>query len=158
MKPIFTIVMLALAATTVQAHEHHAPHKGTLVELGEEFSHMEIVLDPASGKITAYALDGEAEKAVRLKQAEIVIKITGVKDLPSITLKAKASALTGESVGDSSEFTAQSDQLKNVKEFDAVVSDVTIKGKQFKDVKFNFPKGNEDAEDKKKDDGGGMGK
>ena len=79
MKPIFTIVMLALAATTVQAHEHHAPHKGTLVELGEEFSHLEIVLDPASGKITAYALDGEAEKAVRLKQAEIVLKITGVK-------------------------------------------------------------------------------
>ena len=40
----------------------------------------------------------------------------------------------------------------------SVVSDVTMKGKQFKDVKFNFPKGNEDAEDKKKDDGGGMGK
>ena len=159
MKHIFSILALTLIAFQVGAHEHHPPHKGTLVELGEEFAHLELVLDAATGKLTAYALDGEAEKSVRLKQKEIEITITGIKELPSITLKAKASALTGETDGDTSEFTAQSDKLKNVKEFDGVVVDVTIKGKQFKAVKFNFPKGNEEAEEKKADDGGGgMGK
>jgi hypothetical protein len=151
------VLVFATIAVPALAHEHHPPHKGTLVELGEEFAHLELVLDPATGKLTAYGLDGEAEKAMRLKQKEIEIKITGIKDLPSIKLKAKANALTGETEGDTSEFTAQSDKLKNVKEFDGVVIDVTIKGTQFKDVKFNFPKGNEGPEEKK-DEGGGMGK
>jgi hypothetical protein len=159
----FLMAMLVLVLATIglraSAHEHHPPHKGTLVELGEEFAHLELVLDPATGQLTAYALDGEAEKYVRLKQKDIEIKITGVKDLPSITLKAKASMVSGEKEGDTSEFAAQSDKLNGVKEFDGVVSDVTIKGKQFKDVKFNFPKGNEEPEEKKKDEGGGqMGK
>ena len=116
------LVAIGVIAGQTQAHEHHPPHKGTLIELGEEFAHLEMVLDPATGKITVYGLDGEAEKAMRLKQKEIEITITGVKDLPSITLKAKANALSGEKPeGDTSEFTAQSDKLKNVKEFDGVV-------------------------------------
>src|SRR5690349_11141156 len=111
-------VLLLLFGTAAVAHEHHPPHKGTLIEFGEEFAHLELVLDAATGKLTAYALDGEAEKAVRVKQATIEIKITGIKDLPSITLKAQANDLSGEKVGDTSEFAATSDKLKNVKEFD----------------------------------------
>ena len=137
---LLTLLFVSLQAS---AHEHHPPHKGTLVEFGEEFAHLELVLDPATGKLTAYALDGEAEKAVRLKQTEIVIEITGVKDLPSITLKAQGSALSDEKPGDTSEFNATSDKLKDVKNFDGVVKALTIRGKDFKDVKFNFPKGNE---------------
>jgi hypothetical protein len=151
-------VLLLLFGTTAVAHEHHPPHKGTLIEFGEEFAHLELVLDPATGKLTAYALDGEAEKAVRIKQGTIEIKITGIKDLPSITLKAQSNALTGEKEGDTSEFSATSDRLKNVKEFDGVVAALTIRGKEFKDVKFNFPKGNEEGEEKKDEGGGAMGK
>ena len=146
---VIACILAANTASTAFAHEHHAPHKGTLVEFGEEFAHLEIVLD-ATGKLSAYALDGEAEKAVRLKQAEIVIAIIGVKGLDSITLKAQASPLSGETVGDSSEFAAQSDSLKGVTQFDGVVKDITTRGTNFKDVKFNFPKGNEDAEGSKK--------
>ena len=80
---LLTVLFVALQAS---AHEHHPPHKGTLVEFGEEFAHLELVLDPATGKLTAYALDGEAEKAVRLKQTEIVVEtapdnaiVTGLK-------------------------------------------------------------------------------
>ena len=168
----YAIAMLMLFGAIgleARAHEHHPPHKGTLVEFGEEFAHLELVFDPASGKLTAYALDGEAEKAVRIKQATIEIKIGSVtwgsgapttKDagLSSITLKAQANPLSGEKEGDTSEFSVTSDKLKNVKEFDGVVTVLTIKGKEFKDVKFNFPKGNEDGDEKKKDDGGAMGK
>jgi hypothetical protein len=139
------VVLLTLLFVSLQAsaHEHNPPHKGTLVVFGKEFAHLELVLDAATGKLTAYALDGEAEKAVRLKQSEIVIEIKGVKDLTSVTLKAQGSELSGEKPGDTSEFSATDAKLKGVKEFDGVVKALNIRGTDFKDEKFNFPKGNE---------------
>jgi hypothetical protein len=138
---------LVLAATTMGGeHEHKAPHHGTLVVFGEEFAHVELVLDKKTGKLTAYVLDGEAEKAVRIKQNEIEVKINKIeKKGADVTLKLKGAAnvLTGEKEGDTSEFSAQSDDLKDVKKFEAVVGAITIKGKDFKDTKFKFPEGNE---------------
>lgn len=123
-------------------HEHHAPHGGTLVEFGEEFAHFEIVLDAATGELTAYALDGEAEKSIALTQAEIEIEI----EKPSrfvVKLEARENALTGETKGATSEFRGRSERLKNLKDFDAAVKSITIRGREFKNVAFNFPKGNE---------------
>lgn len=125
-------------------HEHKAPHNGALVVLGDEFAHVEIVLDPADGKLTAYVLDGEAEKSVRVKQAELELKIALPGEPLTLALKAVASSLTGETVGDTSEFSAQSDKLKDVKSFDAEVVAITARGQAFNAVKFNFPKGNEE--------------
>ena len=120
-------------------HEHSAPHGGALVELGEEFAHLEIVLDAVTGTMIAYALDGEAEQPVRVKQSEIEI---AVKD-PAVTIKlgGVSNALTGETTGDTSEFCGQSGRLKSATDFDGVIKTISIKGKQFKDVEFNFPNG-----------------
>lgn len=133
--------VFATLATAASAHEHHAPHKGTLVEFGEEFAHLELVIDSTSGKISGYVLDGEAEKPVRIPQKDITLKIT--KEEFSVVLKAVANELSGEKEGDTSEFSGQSDKLKALKNFDALVLQITVKGKEFKDIKFNFPKGNE---------------
>lgn len=122
-------------------HAHSAPHGGTLVELGEEFAHLEIVLDAATGKLTAYALDGEAEKAIRLKQADIEVTVTNPATV--VKLSGVANNLTGETASDTSEFTGQASALKGVTNFNGVMRAVTIKGQSFKEVKFNFPKGNE---------------
>ena len=147
MKAKMITVLALLLIGSVRAHEHHPPHQGTLVELGEEFAHLEVVLDAKTGTLTAYSLDGEAEKAVRLKQAEIVIAISGVKGLETLALKAQESPLTGEKPGDSSEFSVQADALKGVAKFDGIVKAVTTRGTDFKNVKFNFPKGNEESGD-----------
>ena len=101
-----------------KGHVHEAPRGGTLVAFGEEFAHLELVLDQGTGKITAYVLDGEAEKAIQIKQEELEIEIEKPKKLV-LTLKAVESALTGEKVGNTSEFSTQSDELKGLKEFDA---------------------------------------
>jgi hypothetical protein len=122
-------------------HEHSAPHGGALIELGEEFAHVEIVLDASTGRLTAYALDGEAEKSIRIKQSEIEIAVEN----PAATIKLSgvANALTGETADDTSEFSGQSEKLKGATDFDGVIKTISIKGKEFKDVAFNFPKGNE---------------
>lgn len=131
-------------------HEHTAPHGGTLVVFGDEFAHLELVLNPQEGKLTAYLLDGEAENPVRIKQKYIELKISieepdnqkGSLNFP-LKLKAVANPLTGETEGDTSEFTGQSDQLKSVTNFEAVVVEVAVKGKEFKDVVLGYPQGNE---------------
>lgn len=125
-------------------HEHTAPHGGTLVVLGDEFAHLELVLDAETGKLTAYVLDGEAENPIRLEQEEIEMKIgAGGKDYLALKLKAVPSVLTGETAGDSSEFSVQSDRLKGIERFGAVITSITIKGKKFEGVEFGFPEGNE---------------
>src|SRR5258708_19176066 len=59
---------MVLAGTWVQAHEHHAPHGGTLVEVGEDFAHVELLPDLQQGNLTVYILDGEAENPIRIHQ------------------------------------------------------------------------------------------
>lgn len=133
-------------AVPVAAHEHKPPHGGTLVVFGAEAAHLELVLEAASGKLTGYVLDGEAEKAVRVKQKDIELKLVlagaETKEL-ALTLKARANVLTGETEGDSSEFAGQADALKEAKTFDAVLMSIEIKGQTYAKVAFNFPKGNE---------------
>ena len=139
-----------VAAKGPTMHEHHAPHKGTLVELGEEFAHLELVLDPATGKLTGYLLDGEAENPVRTNNQMITIRVTRVtgsattRPAPfSVDLKPVANALSGETVGNTSQFEGQSADLIGVTNFDGQVAAVTARAKDFKDVDFNYPAGNE---------------
>jgi hypothetical protein len=129
----------AEAAKKGSGHEHSAPHGGALVELGDEFAHLEIVLDAVTGTMIAYALDGEAEKPVRVKQSEIEIAVRN--SAVTIKLSGVSNALTGETTRDTSEFWGRSDRLKSATDFDGVVKTISIKGKQFNDVVFNFPNG-----------------
>ena len=131
-------------------HEHTAPHGGTLVVLGDEFAHLELVLDPDEGKLSGYVLDGEAESPVRIEQPEIEIIIAApdtagnasASELP-LRLSAVYNILTGEKEGDTSEFVVRSERLKSLKQFSAVITAITVKGNEFEDVGFRFPEGNE---------------
>jgi hypothetical protein len=152
MKLIIAILLaLTFAALSLSAHEHHAPHEGALVVLGDEFAHAEFVLDPGTGSLTAYILDGEAENSIRIGQEsiEVVIEDTvppAVGDGGSgqaLILKAVSNVLTGETAGDTSEFAAQSERLKGVRKFTAVISVISVKGQIFKNIEFRYPEGNE---------------
>lgn len=137
------------APTEEHAHVHHAPHGGTLVELGDHFAHLEFVLNPQENQLTAYVLDGEAESAIRIEQPSISLRIESfvadsadapARELTSLTLVAVANELTGETVGDTSQFVGT---LSGVSAFDGVLESITVKGREFRDVRFSFPKGTE---------------
>ncbi len=149
-KIIFTFLAVVGLISNVFAHEHHPPHQGVLIVLGEEFAHLELVLDGTGGTLSAYSLDGEAENAVPLVQPEIVFKITPKNGAPAfdLALKAVENPLTGETPGNTSEFRAQTDQLKSLTKFFGAISAVNTKGQDFKNVSFDFPEGN-DRDEKK---------
>ncbi len=137
---------LLWGAQPLAAHEHKPPHHGTLVRLGDEFAHLELVLEPAYGRLTAYALDGEAEKPVRLKARSLAIFVTPRQPAGqpfTLTLKAVADPLSGETVGDTSEFDVSVSRLQGLSDFDGKLVDLRIRGRRFRNVSFNYPRGNE---------------
>jgi hypothetical protein len=125
-------------AAAAATHQHTAPHGGTLVELGGEFAHVELVLDPDAGSLTAYVLDGEAEESVRLKQPSLTLALDAQGSGPAqvVELPAQADILTGETVGDSSEFAATSPAFRGIRAIKGRIADITVKGQQFRDVQF----------------------
>lgn len=133
----------APSASAPAKHEHHAPHGGTPVVLGQELYHLEIVRDADAGRLSAYVLDGEMENFIRLPAPSIEIVATIGGQPRPLELKAMANSATGETVGDTALFEGQADWLKTTANFDAVVTKIEVKGNAFVAVAFNFPKGND---------------
>ena len=111
--------------------------------LGNEAYHLELVRDAATGKLTAYVLDGEMENFIRAKPAAFQIVATVGAEKRALAFRAVANPATGETVGDSSCFETQADWLKTTPVFDAVLTTLDIRGTTFAAVAFNFPKGND---------------
>jgi hypothetical protein len=126
-------------------HHHHPPHGGTVVVLGEEEYHIELVVDETDGKFQAYILDSELENFVRSSSPSLAITATVGGKSRDLLLAAVSNAETGETVGDTSLFETDLDGLKAAPRFDGVLKSVTIRGTTYSDVKFNFPKGNENG-------------
>ncbi len=120
-------------------HEHSAPHGGALVELGEHALHLELLLDPDTGRLTVWILDGEAELGVRVAQPTIEIRIQAPSGSFTEKLSAVESALTGETVGDSSEFQVESERLKGLQKFSGALARLEARGQTFTDVELKYP-------------------
>ena len=133
----------ATAAAPAAKHEHQAPHGGTPVVLGHEAYHLELVRDAATGRLTAYVLDGEMDNFVRVKAASFEVVASGGAAKRVLVFHAIANPATGETVGDTSQFEARADWLKTEATFDATLTALDIRGTAFTAVVFNFPKGND---------------
>jgi hypothetical protein len=125
------------------AHEHIAPHGGTVVVLGNEQFHLEFVRDAAAGTLTAYVLDAHLENFVRLPAPGFQVVALPTSNPRPLEFHAVASPATGETVGDTAQFEARAEWLRTTTEFDALLTSITVRGTTFSAVKFNFPQGNE---------------
>lgn len=122
-----------------EGHVHVAPHGGTLVELGDHFANAEFLLDAEAGKMEMYTLGGHASVAERSPNETVTVELDVHADKPIVvTLAAQASDLSGETVGDSSYFTATSEELKGLEHFHGKIVALNLKGTDFENVKFDF--------------------
>jgi hypothetical protein len=157
-KPLPRIVLLSAAlalagcahrnqapavAAAPHKHEHHPPHGGTPVVLAEEVCHLELVLDPATGTLRAYVLDGELENFIRIAAPELELHVTLGGAARTLRLRAVADRATGEKVGDTSLFAASAPWLKGVAHFQGSFPRVEVRGQEFRKVSFAFPEGND---------------
>jgi hypothetical protein len=127
----------------VAKHEHHPPHGGTPVVLGDEAAHVELVLDAATGRLQAYVLDGELENFIRVSDPTLTIVATVDGAERVLALAAVASPASGETVGDTSLFETQADWLKTTPRFAAKLVAITVRGTAYSEVVFAFPEGND---------------
>ncbi|MCG3128904.1 MAG: hypothetical protein CHACPFDD_03800 [Phycisphaerae bacterium] len=133
-----------------RGHVHRAPHGGTLVMLAEHFAFVELVLDAERGAITAYVLDGEAEKAVRIADERLTLRViraaasqpgSAAAEFELVELKPVASTLTGETAGDTSQFAGRSAALVGATRFRGVLGRLHVRGQEFSEIGFEFPEG-----------------
>jgi hypothetical protein len=117
-------------------HTHAAPHGGVLIDVGNHTAQLELVLKPESGRLTAYMLDAHAEGPIRLSQPSIEVTVAPAGGaLPVIVdLKPVASELTGETAGDTSQFTAEHAELKGVREGTVLIKKLEFRGREFTEI------------------------
>jgi hypothetical protein len=141
---LFTALMLCGCQATPPApsttpsptgHAHTAPHGGSLVELGEEFAHLELIWESSSGRLSVYVLDGEASGGIRLQRKELVLSTGGQK----YTLHPVASPLSGETENDTSHFEGTLGSLRGQSHWEAELVEITVRGKKFEHVDIDFP-------------------
>lgn len=121
-------------------HVHVSPHGGLLVELGEHAYNAELVRDTDAGKLTVYILDGHAENFVRLALPSIDLVAYAGGERRTLALRAVANSITGETVGNTSQYEAQADWLKSVGAFNGEIGVVEIRGTKFGPAAFALKK------------------
>ncbi len=116
-------------------HAHHASHGGVLIEVGEHEANLEVVHDAEAGVITIYVSGAHAEKPVRIKDEKFPALLQIKKEDVGVVFEAQASALSQETVGDTSIFKTEGEFLKTEDVTHITVDKINIYGKTFTDIK-----------------------
>jgi hypothetical protein len=123
-------------AVEIHSHPTEGPHHGTLIELGKEEYHAELVHDDKT--VTIYILDGAAKAAVPIDSQELVINL--VHDGKPEQFKLPASPDADDPSGKSSRFALQDAHLlEEIEHAHATAKlNVLIGGKSYRgDIKCN---------------------
>jgi hypothetical protein len=118
-------------------HGHEPQHGGFLVALEEEFANVELLHDAEAGTLDLWALDAHAEGHERLKQPTVVVSVDAAGGAFDVTLAAVASALTGETVGDTSRFQGQDARLVGLTALAGRIGPIESRGQQFPSTPFS---------------------
>jgi hypothetical protein len=113
------------------AHTHAPKFGGKLIELGDHFANLEILLDPVNGKLLAYLLDGHAENPVAIEQDALAVTL----DEPAgktLSLAAQKGGVTGSAT----HFEGADDALKGLQKVRGKLTEVKAKGKVFQNLAF----------------------
>lgn len=116
------------------AHPSEGPHHGSLIELGNEQYHAELVHDDVAGSVTIYILDSAAKSAVPIESKELTVNITheGQGEQFKIPAKAEAGDPTGKSsrfVSDDKELAAELDHEHSSAQLVVTVESTQLRGK-----------------------------
>jgi hypothetical protein len=120
------------AAVDEHAHPSHGPHEGSLIELGNEEYHAELVHDERAETVTIFILDSSALAAVSIEATELLVNLSHDGEAEQFRLAAEPDV--GDPAGKASRFVSTDSEL--AEELDHAHSSaqlvVTISGQQFR--------------------------
>jgi hypothetical protein len=97
------------SAASVHNHPTKGPHGGSLIELGKEEYHVEMLHDDAAGTVTFHVLDSSATKMVPIDATEIVVNLKHGGKAEQFKVAAKADPT--DPAGKSSRFISTDKEL-----------------------------------------------
>lgn len=115
-------------------HHHQSLHGGTAVELGAHEFQLDVVFTATEGLLQCYVMDGHMANFVRIPAPTLSVAAKLPSGETTLTLLPMANHATGEKVGDTSLFQAQSDALKGVAGFDAMLKEISIRGRNYTNI------------------------
>jgi hypothetical protein len=124
-----------------QPHHHAAPRGGTVVTLGNEEYHLELVRDRDAGQLTAYLLDGHLDHHIRIKASAFALEARLPDGAETLEFRAQTNRATGETVGDTATFVAEADWLRTTPAFEATLVELEVRGRTYRSIHFRFPEG-----------------
>ncbi|MDX1924889.1 MAG: hypothetical protein SFV81_00145 [Pirellulaceae bacterium] len=134
MAPTVPLSMDMPPPSTVEIHAHpsEGPHHGSLIELGKEEFHAELVHDDKS--VSIYILDSAAKSAVPIDASDIVINL--LHDGKPEQFKLAAMPDAGDPSGKSSRFVSKDAELAGHIDDESAKPklNVTINGKGYRGV------------------------
>ena len=122
-------------------HGHQAPHGGVLVNVGDEFCHLEFVKEPESNRLQLHVLRFHPKEGpLKISMAQIEVGATTGGEEKAIVFNPVE--LDGITATDhpTSLYMAEVDWLKNAPNFNGTVKKLTIEGKLFLEIAFQFAK------------------
>ncbi|MFT4540196.1 MAG: hypothetical protein ACI841_001299 [Planctomycetota bacterium] len=122
------------------AHVHVAPRGGLLIAVEAEYANIEFLVDPTTGELVAYLLDGHAQNAVRVAREEIQVSFEPAAggDSFEVTLKAVNNPLSGDKPGACSEFRGSHGSLSKAGDWKLLIHEVELRGRTYRDVAFEL--------------------
>ena len=122
-------------------HGHQAPHGGVLVNVGDEFCHLEFVQEPESNRLQLHVMRFHPKEGpLKISMAQIEVGATTGGEEKAIVFNPVE--LDGITATDhpTSLYMAEVDWLENAPNFNGTVKKLTIEGKLFLEIAFQFAK------------------
>jgi hypothetical protein len=113
-------------------HPSEGPHHGSLIELGNEEYHAELVHDEVAGTVTVYLLDSSAKTSVPIYETKVLVNLT--HDGSAEQFELAASPQSTDPSGKSSRFVSTDAELAEDLDLEDVEAKlvITIGGKQYR--------------------------
>lgn len=123
-----------VAGPPAEAHAEEGPHKGHLIELGEEEYHAELTHDDATKTVAIYLLGADAKTAVSIADAEITLNLVVAGEPMQAKLAAEKQPSDPE--GQASKFSIVDEKVLEALEAPKTTGrlNVTIAGKSYSGV------------------------
>lgn len=113
MRTMFGLALVGLlGGVTAQAAraDHEGPHKGVVVEWGDEELHPEVVVDKTAGTVTVYVYGNHDDlHKKKLKAIDSKTLTLSLKTTPATTVKLEPAPEKGDPKGSSTKFVGKHD-------------------------------------------------